>query len=276
MPDYPERPDIRHYAIGDFAKKAGVSTHFLKFYEEKGILHPMVQDNGYRYYNIQDASLVLECRRLKNMGFSVREIERGINDCTPQEEQDVLARQEKAQLEELHRQQMHLWGLQNLRAALRFCEVGEWSVRRVPDIWFLPHTLNREFIQEDAIYDQLPEWLEWMPVVTSAQSIRYTTEGEFRAVWGLSVEQEEAQRLGFAPEAPAQLLHFDRVLERYCSWNTREPGHKEETLLQQSMEEVRQLNLIPEPVLFRKVFCYTEKDGARWVHCVLWTPVRQK
>ena len=33
-------PAAQNYAIGDFAKKAGVSTHFLKFYEEKGILPP--------------------------------------------------------------------------------------------------------------------------------------------------------------------------------------------------------------------------------------------
>jgi len=33
---------IRKYPIGTFARMAGVSTHFLKFYEEKGILHPVV------------------------------------------------------------------------------------------------------------------------------------------------------------------------------------------------------------------------------------------
>ena len=76
MSAYPKDPVPRNYAIGDFAKKAGVSTHFLKFYEEKGILHPKVQSNGYRYYDIRDASLVLECRRMKNMGLSVRQIEK--------------------------------------------------------------------------------------------------------------------------------------------------------------------------------------------------------
>lgn len=34
------------------------------------------------------------------------------------------------------------------------------------------------------------------------------------------------------------------------------------------MERARQLNLVPGDILFRKVFCYTRKDGDCWVHCV--------
>ena len=165
-------PAAQNYAIGDFAKKAGVSTHFLKFYEEKGILHPRVQENGYRYYDIRDASLVLECFRMKNMGLSVRQIEKGINDCTEQEVAEMLQQRENVLQSQLHEQQMHLQGLQNLRVALRLCEQGEWSVRTVPDVWYLPHTIGKEFVQDSRICDQLPQWLDWMPVVTSAQIVR--------------------------------------------------------------------------------------------------------
>ena len=40
------------------------------------------------------------------------------------------------------------------------------------------------------------------------------------------------------------------------------------------MERARQLNLVPGDILFRKVFCYTEKNGERWVHCLLRVPVK--
>ena len=267
-------PPIRRYAIGDFAKKAGVSTHFLKFYEEKGILHPKVQGNGYRYYDIRDASLVLECRRMKNMGLSVKEIEKGINDCTPQEITAALAEQENALKTQLHEQQMHLLGLQNLRAALRLCEQEEWSVRTVPDIWFLPHTLNREFVQDDGIYEQLPQWLDWMPLITSAQVVQMTPEGALNAEWGMGMEQAEAEMIGIAPQAPARLVPQGRVLEMYCSWQTRN-GDSELQMYQRCTMRARKLNLIPADTMFRKVFCYTEKEGERWVHCVLRVPVKQ-
>lgn len=273
MSAHPIDPVSRNYSIGDFAKKAGVSTHFLKFYEEKGILHPKVKENGYRYYDIRDASLVLECHRMKNMGLSVREIEKGINGCTPQEVGAMLARQENDLQVQLHAQQMHLQGLQNLRVALRLCEQGEWSVRTVPDVWYLPHTIGKEFVQDSRIYDQLPQWLDWMPVVTSAQIVRGNDVHAKRVEWGLGLEQAEAAQLGFAPQAPAQLLHLGRVLEIYCSWEIPAEHGSEKGLYQYCMERARALNLVPEPVMFRRVFCYTEKGGTKQVHNVLWVPV---
>lgn len=264
---------IKQYPIGTFAKKAGVSTHFLKFYEEKGILHPTVQENGYRYYDIRDASLVLECRRMRNMGLSVREIEKGINDCTPQEAQQALAQQEQALVARLREQQVHLNGLQNLRAALRFCAQEEWSVRTVPDVWFLPHTLDREFVQDEGIYEQLPRWLDWMPVVTSAQVITAASDGTLRAEWGLSVEQDEARMVRLEPQAPARLVRQGRVLELYGSWQVHDNSHSERLMYRTCMERAAQLHLQAEPVVFRKVFCYTEKEGIRQVHCLLRVPV---
>ena len=267
-------PAAQNYAIGDFAKKAGVSTHFLKFYEEKGILHPRVQENGYRYYDIRDASLVLECFRMKNMGLSVRLIEKGINDCTEQEVAEMLQQRENVLQSQLHEQQMHLQGLQNLRVALRLCEQGEWSVRTVPDVWYLPHTIGKEFVQDSRIYDQLPQWLDWMPVVTSAQIVRGNDAHAERMEWGLGLEQAEAAQLGFAPQEPAQLLHLGRVLEIYCSWEIPAEHGSEKGLYQYCMERARALNLVPEPVMFRRVFCYTEKGGTKQVHNVLRVPVK--
>lgn len=267
-------PAAQNYAIGDFAKKAGVSTHFLKFYEEKGILHPRVQENSYRYYDIRDASLVLECFRMKNMGLSVRQIEKGINDCTEQEVAEMLQQRENVLQSQLHEQQMHLQGLQNLRVALRLCEQGEWSVRTVPDVWYLPHTIGKEFVQDSRIYDQLPQWLDWMPVVTSAQIVRGNDAHAERMEWGLGLEQAEAAQLGFAPQEPAQLLHLGRVLEIYCSWEIPAEHGSEKGLYQYCMERARALNLVPEPVMFRRVFCYTEKGGTKQVYNVLRVPVK--
>lgn len=62
----------KHYRIGEFAKRMGVSPHFLKYYEESGILKPDTHENRYRFYDMWDASIILECKRMKNMGFSVK------------------------------------------------------------------------------------------------------------------------------------------------------------------------------------------------------------
>ena len=72
----------------------------------------------------------------------------------------------------------------------------------------------------------------------------------------------------------SQLLHLGRVLEIYCSWEIPAEHGSEKGLYQYCMERARALNLVPEPVMFRRVFCYTEKGGTKQVHNVLRVPVK--
>ena len=74
--------------------------------------------------------------------------------------------------------------------------------------------------------------------------------------------------------APARLLHLGRVLEIYCSWKIPEEEGSEQGMYRYCMERARALNLVPEPMMFRRVFCYTEKEGVRQVHNVLRMPVK--
>lgn len=39
-----------HYRIGDFAKYLGVTSDFLKHYEEAGLIDVVQRASGYRYY----------------------------------------------------------------------------------------------------------------------------------------------------------------------------------------------------------------------------------
>ena len=44
-----ERDDV-HYAVGQLAELAGVSTRTLRYYEEEGLLRPSRAESGYRVY----------------------------------------------------------------------------------------------------------------------------------------------------------------------------------------------------------------------------------
>ncbi|MEG1751927.1 MAG: MerR family transcriptional regulator [Clostridia bacterium] len=67
--------------IGDFAKATGVSVKTLRFYEDCGLLVPIMVDKftGYRYYDSKNAERVFEICYLKNLGFSLKEI-RNLSD----------------------------------------------------------------------------------------------------------------------------------------------------------------------------------------------------
>lgn len=59
-----------HYRIGDFAKYLGVTSDFLKHYEEAGLIDVVQRASGYRYYPFNQAARVIEYMRLRNYGVT--------------------------------------------------------------------------------------------------------------------------------------------------------------------------------------------------------------
>ena len=64
------------YSTGEFAKKANVSVRTIHFYEKKGLIHPrLISESKYRYYGEQDFALLQKIVCLKNLGFTLDEIQ---------------------------------------------------------------------------------------------------------------------------------------------------------------------------------------------------------
>lgn len=258
------------YKIGDFARKMGVSTYFLKYYEEEGILHPVVKENGYRFYSLYDSSVILECKRLKNMGFSVREV-RELLEGSSDELARRLAVRERALAGEIAQQQLLLNASHNLRAALRLCEAGEWRIGPAPEAWFLPHTQGREFIADPGIYDQLEQWMALMPAVYSARMIGHTPDGGWSNRWGLAIDAEDAAQAGLQPRPPVSCWKPGRVFERYFAFPTKKDGYI--ALAGECLAQIRRMNLAAGDTLFQQVFCYLTVDGERRQYSALRVPV---
>lgn len=61
--------------IGQMAKRLGVKTDTLRFYEKSGLLTPASRsDSGYRYYGEADLKLAQFILRCKNVGFTLADI----------------------------------------------------------------------------------------------------------------------------------------------------------------------------------------------------------
>ena len=61
--------------IGEFAKRAGVSTSKIRFYEARGLLPDAPRSaNGYRTYDITDLGIVTFIDRARALGFSLSDI----------------------------------------------------------------------------------------------------------------------------------------------------------------------------------------------------------
>lgn len=62
--------------IGDLARKTGLSTSRIRFYEGRGLLPPADRaDNGYRDYPASTVGMLDFIERAQALGFSLREIQ---------------------------------------------------------------------------------------------------------------------------------------------------------------------------------------------------------
>lgn len=190
-----------YYRIGEYARKMGVTPDFLKYYERLGILHAETMENGYRYYPFDQSSKILECMRLKNYGFSVRNIEAIFSD-------DLGAVQEKmdAQIQEL--EEKVAFEQRVIAEHHRFScwlnrldgKDSDWDIGWEEETLFLPHSNRRTFLSDPRIYEILKEWIAEMPMVKSCMEIPADHQGEAfcpeqsEFFWGMAVLQSDAQR----------------------------------------------------------------------------------
>lgn len=64
-------------SIGTLSKAFGLSDEALRFYEKKGLLHPVRENgNGYRVFELADIQRISNIQRLKSQGFTLEEIQR--------------------------------------------------------------------------------------------------------------------------------------------------------------------------------------------------------
>ena len=59
--------------ISDVAKQTGLTAKTLRFYEDKGLVMPMRQDNGYRFYNAKHVEELTLLRQARQVGFTLEE-----------------------------------------------------------------------------------------------------------------------------------------------------------------------------------------------------------
>ena len=88
--------DSHLYRIGMFAQMNHITVKALRFYEEQGLLFPahVDEENGYRYYTLDQMAAIHQITALKQAGFTlddIKHIRSGV-------EEEQLLRKKKSQL----------------------------------------------------------------------------------------------------------------------------------------------------------------------------------
>lgn len=84
------------YKIGMFAQMNHVTVKTLRFYEEQGLMAPAYidEENGYRYYTMDQMETIHQILAMKQAGFSIDDIRNMKNGL----DQEVMLRKKKNQL----------------------------------------------------------------------------------------------------------------------------------------------------------------------------------
>lgn len=90
------------FRIGEFSKIAQVPASLLRYYDDIGLFRPIYcdRDTGYRYYSVQQLTQLNRILALKDLGLSLEQVKRLVEDeVSPDEIRGMLALK-KAQIEQ--------------------------------------------------------------------------------------------------------------------------------------------------------------------------------
>lgn len=184
------------YRIGDYARFMGVSTDLLKHYEKLNLIHAETAGNGYRYYAFQQSAILLECMRLQNYGFSLRDIHSALYESSFDEVKTLLDDKIDSMEKQIRFQQLVINEHRRISDWMEMMKDQETRIviKESEPLYFLPQSRQRDFIQDERITELLPAWVDAMPMVKSCRLIPDEASGQLPS-WGLAVTQSDLEAL---------------------------------------------------------------------------------
>lgn len=90
------------FTVGEFSRLAQVSKRLLRYYDEIGLLKPIHTDRftGYRYYSAEQMPLLNRILALKDLGFSLDQIQRILRNNVSADEIQGMLLLKKAEIEQ--------------------------------------------------------------------------------------------------------------------------------------------------------------------------------
>ncbi|NEM83747.1 MerR family transcriptional regulator, partial [Escherichia coli] len=105
--------------IGDLAKKLNITTRTIRYYDQKGLVKPSrVSESGYRLYSDEQVKQLKLIIFLKELGFSLKDIQKILEDKNGDKLIDLLLKDQlkrnKAETQKLEEQNKKIIQLQKV------------------------------------------------------------------------------------------------------------------------------------------------------------------
>ncbi|MGN1367467.1 MAG: MerR family transcriptional regulator [Aristaeellaceae bacterium] len=225
----PDKKATTMYRIGDYARYMGVSPDLLKHYEKFGLIQSEALENGYRYYAFQQSVPLLECMRLRNYGFSLREIGDVLNQSSFEKVQSQLDKRINEMEKHLQFEKLVVQEHRRISGWMDMMRQSDTVIleQQAEPMYFLPQSRHWDFIQDDRISQLLEPWVDAMPLVKSCRLLpdfpSAVTEKD--SSWGLAVTASHARLLGLPMNDVVQQIPGGRYLHIHYHRVTSKSGH---------------------------------------------------
>jgi DNA-binding transcriptional MerR regulator len=155
--------------IGDFSRISQTPVSTLRYYDEVGLLKPVEVDHftGYRYYTYDQLERLHRILALKELGFSLEEIHRLLEENLPTRQTHAILQSKRANL--LGQAQDNHERLERLEAWLKQIEkennMTAYSIRNARIETDLPDIVRIDNPYENSpiTVDQLRKWFQYNP-----------------------------------------------------------------------------------------------------------------
>lgn len=194
------------YKIGQLSKTMGVSTHLLKHYEKFQLVEPMKNsDTNYRYYDLRQCGRIIEAKKFRNLGFSIKDTAGLLNEYTNDQLNTALMTKVdelEEQIKELQKQ--HELGQELIEDSNRCdCYLNQWFVEDCREVLFYQQSKEEKLLEKTMPDEENENLMIQLPAYKSVVVIHkdsfYQDEIEYQ--WGIGItknkitkQQEEEYR----------------------------------------------------------------------------------
>lgn len=184
------------FTIREISDLFGNTRGALRFYEEKGLVHPIRDAHGFRYYSVKDIFQLFYLKRYGAMSLSLDEVfEYFLRESvhTVGEIQEFLKQKREWLNEQICALQEQERVLKNYQEELKDIGKTEFTIQEYPEYYSLPEEYFTLFVKENS--SVLRMLITAMPY-TRVHSVLTEEKGEINLITGLGIVRQKAEALG--------------------------------------------------------------------------------
>ncbi|SDY95968.1 MerR family transcriptional regulator [Tindallia californiensis] len=198
------------FSIGQVSRIFGFTRQAVRFYEEKGLISPTKDKNGWRYYDEDDIARLISARKYLAMGYKITEVVEQFTNSTPESIAKTLDEKHRMMSKEIERLKVLADTVDDYRGKIRQLNqsIGVFSIRYSPPLSLFYSQPDNQ-LQDERIPDTMA-WVDALPVSKITAFYRVKKDNQYfimeRQHKGFSIEQTYADQYGLRHLETTQFL----------------------------------------------------------------------